>query len=137
MGDGANNQSDDLWQFLDADDNVLFEITIGPTQFDVFGDQTVDRVFTDGSGYRGDGDDLDIGFAAFSLDSADLGSADWSDVRQLSIRVPGSGNEPKTDYAFFGIDLALVSSSGAVVPEPSSSLLLILGSTIFLLRRKK
>jgi hypothetical protein len=42
-----------------------------------------------------------------------------------------------TDYAFIGIDLGLVSSSTAVVPEPSAPLLLgVLLSLGFVRRRK-
>ncbi|MFC5050903.1 PEP-CTERM sorting domain-containing protein [Rubritalea spongiae] len=145
VGDGADNQSIDLWSFLDSDDNVLFSFTIGPDEYSVFGKQVVDRVSSDDSGFNGGNTSSSnntargLGLSAFSLTSADLNGASWEDVAQLSIRVPATGNQPKTDYAFFGVDTGLVDSPDMVVavPEPSSSALLLLGSIGFILRRKR
>jgi hypothetical protein len=142
VGDGADNQSDDLWSFQDADGVELFSITLTSANYSVFGKQTVDRVESDDSGFRtplnqSDNTDRGLGLAAFSLTNADLNGADWNDVKQLAIRVPETGNDPKTDYAFFGVDTGLITSSGLVVPEPSSTSLLALSSCLLILRRKK
>ena len=143
VGDGADNQSADLWSFLDAVGNTLFSITLDPSNFSTFGDQVVDRVFSDNSGFRPSfpGDTSNdtprgLGMAAFSLTAADLGGANWQDVARLSVRVPGTGDEPKTDYAFFGVDATLIEGN-LVVPEPSSMSLLMLGGILLFSRRVK
>ncbi|MGJ8672923.1 PEP-CTERM sorting domain-containing protein [Rubritalea sp.] len=146
VGDGADNQSIDLWSFLDAGGATLFSILVGPTDFSEFGKQVIDRVSSDDSGYNPiDPDNANntargIGLSAFSLTNADLNGASWEDVTQLSILVPATGSEPKTDYAFFGVDTGLIDSPYLVVkavPEPSSTSLLALGATSLLLRRKR
>lgn len=139
VGDGANNQSIDRWSFLDENGSVLFSFDLGPTNFNTFGEQVIDRVLSDNSGFRGNDNQLDIGLAAFSLTTDDLNGADWAAVRTLSIDVPASGESPMTDYAFFGVDTGIIESTGLVVPvpEPSSSGLILLGSLTLLLLRKR
>jgi hypothetical protein len=81
VGDGANMQSIDRWSFLDENDQVLFSFELTPADFNVFGDQVIDRALSDNSGFRGNDDPLDIGLSAFNLTTDDLKGADWQAVR--------------------------------------------------------
>lgn len=80
---------------------------------------------------------------AFSLEESDyiLGQdpdAAWQSINTLRITMPGDGgNDPKTDYAFIGIDLDLVDSPNSVIPEPHSAQLLLTSLLSICLYRKR
>ncbi len=66
-------------------------------------------------------------------------SADWTLIDEVRVTIPGSGSGgPATDIAFFGIDTDIVSSSLAVVPEPSATSFMLRAAVfgfIFMSRR--
>ncbi|GEM_PF-3715697 len=144
IGDGANNQTDDVWSFYDTDGPTDVEIarftvsgTLGanpPGDWSSFGTQTVDRIRTDGTGTVvaiDDDRDLGLNIIALNLEESDFTivggtSADWTLIDEVRITLPGSGSGgPATDIAFFGIDTGIVLSSLAVVPEPSATSLIV------------
>lgn len=145
IGDSADAQSADSWKFYAADGTTLIaSFIVDDSFFTTFGDQGVDRVKTDLSGFvganNGAGDSLGLALAAFHMENADFEPGhDWTEIAELRISVPDSGPSPKTDYAFIGIDTGTVSSTLQVVavPEPSQTSLFALGSLAFLLYRKK
>ena len=121
-GDGANNQRDDLWEFLDANNNVIASVLVQDldTTWHQFGRQELDRIVTSTGAIDADDTVLDVGLMAFSLEAGDFTGGTWEQVTQLRLSLPADSNStPRTDYAFFGIDLDIVRSPLAVVPEPS------------------
>lgn len=157
FGDAANNQSADQVQFLDASDNVLLEFTLDPSpdttsngDWSFLGTRTIDRIEADGSAHRLDGDNqtLSVNMIAFSVEESDLTTfattnfvdfaAAMAAVTSIEIDIPQAGNgDPKTDYAFIGVNLNAIDSPLAVVPEPSTLLMFGVGSLLILFLRKR
>ncbi|MGB0993037.1 MAG: PEP-CTERM sorting domain-containing protein [Akkermansiaceae bacterium] len=152
VGDAADGQSNDTWEFFDASGNSLGSIGLSSSDWHKFGDQKINRVLTggpsgtgnDADGYTGgsDGEGTDLGLAmtAFYIDSGDI--SDWSQVAELRVTISEDGNSPKTDYAFFGVDVGIVDSPDLVapntsVPEPSSIFFFAAGGMLLLNRRRR
>lgn len=144
-GDGADNQTADEWLFY-AEGALIASISVDPDNWNNFGKITTDRMATAGGGTLLEGDDereLGIAMMAMSLEESDFfaGNSDlWATIDEMKISIPGDlSDEPKTDYAFFGIDQDLVFSSEAVVsvPEPSSTFLIFLSGIAAVCRRRR
>ena len=147
FGDVADSHSDDIFQMLDASDNVILQTTLLDAGWSDLGSHTIDRV--DYSGTAGAPRIVDnnttrgVALLPFSVDETDLVNtgADWVTemglVTQFRLIIPGSGSNPRTDYAFLGVNINIFDVPGAVIPEPTTlpSLLGILA--IFVLWARK
>jgi hypothetical protein len=158
-GDAAKNQNNDTWRFKNDAGDTIAELTIRGSQdssgsdWNQFGSHTVDRLSTDWDGSADDFDDdktLNIALLAFKLTADDFlingddRSGRWDEITKLELVLPDPDagsvtgtSTPMTDYAFIGIDLGMVASSTAKVPEPGTGLLLGLSGITLLLRRSR
>lgn len=133
FGDVADSHSDDLFQMLDAQGDVILSATLANGQWSDLGNHTIDRVEYNGSGdpfVTDDDTNRGVGLLAFSVEASDLVDnsiafeTQMADVAQFRITIPGSGSQPKTDYAFFGVNINALDVPTAVVPEPGALSLL-------------
>lgn len=149
IGDAAVGESDDILRFYNTagpTDLLIAEVRFGESEWSNFSDQVVDRVPLDAQGTLGPSDNdqtLQISLLTFQLEETDFVNGftheDWDLIDRMSISIPETGAEPKTDYAFIGVDAETVSSPLIVVPEPNTWALVVsfLALTSTVLQRRR
>lgn len=144
--DIANGQSNDLLELVDSNGTVLANLTLTSGDWNKLGEQNLARVsnvtgnvtnanFTNrhvlGVAIElSDFTNLSTGMALSSSDTATLDA-----ISNLRIRVPGTGTQPRTDYAWIASNTDTIRFAEQV-PEPHSAALLSLAFLALCRRRR-
>ncbi|WFB36230.1 hypothetical protein P3T73_00445 [Kiritimatiellota bacterium B12222] len=133
FGDVADSHSDDLFEMLDHQGNTILSLILSKQNWSDLGSHVIDRVEENGSGdpvVVDNNTSRGIALMAFSVEESDLINdsiafeTQMASVTQFRITIPDLGDEPKTDYAFFGVNIIAMDVPTAVIPEPSMWMML-------------